>query len=224
MLNKTVFHKSFGKGTIISQETTADKKVYITVDFGDKKSTFPFPDVFKAFLTTEDEELKGIAENALKEQQSKKEEQKKNTVVEQPVIKNSNSNSPKTATSKAYEERTVYAQTNAEFLNSEFGTNHGQWYRSTWEYSYNTVVWMGFVDGKERKNWTNCWADRDRTVMIEEYTGMDRITADKAIEHSYRIIAEKDFSAYSHKFYVRGLFKHDEKESSTYKHIWRRII
>ena len=222
MLNKTVFHKSFGKGTIISQETTADKKVYITVDFGDKKSIFPFPDTFKTFLTTEDEELKILVENALEEQHSKKEELKKITTV-QPIIKSSPSSSPKIVSSKAYEERTVYAQTNAEFLNSEFGTNLNGFQRSTWEYSYNTVVWMGFVDGKERKNWINYWADKDHTVMIEEYTGIDRVAADKAIEYSYRIIAEKDFSYYSHKFYVRGLFKYDAKESSTYKHIWRKV-
>ena len=146
MLNKTVLHKSFGKGTITSQETTADNKVYITVDFGDKKSTFPFPDAFKTFLTTEDEELKVLVENALEEQHSKKEELKKITTV-QPIIKSSPSSSPKTVSSKAYEERTVYAQTNAEFLNSEFGTNYEQWYRSTWEYSCNTVVWMGVVNG-----------------------------------------------------------------------------
>jgi hypothetical protein len=222
MLNKTVFHKSFGKGTITSQETTADNKVYITVDFGDKKSTFPFPDTFKTFLTTEDEEFKVLVENALEEQHSKKEEQKKITTV-QPIIKSSPSSSPKMVSSKAYEERTVYAQTNAEFLNSEFGTNYEQWYRSTWEYSCNTVVWMGVVNGAENNNWANHWLDKDHSVMIEEYTGIDRVAADKAIEYSYRIIAEKDFSYYSHKFYVRGLFKYDAKESSTYKHIWRKV-
>lgn len=223
MLNKTVFHKIFGKGTITSQETTADNKVYITVDFGDKKSTFPFPDTFKTFLTTEDEELKVFVENALKEQRIKKEEQKKITVVVQPVIKNPNSNSPKTATSKAYEKRTVYAQTNAEFLNSEFGTNYEQWYKSTWEYDYNTVVWMGFVDGKERDSWINFWSDKDHTVMIEEYNGVDGAIAERAIKYQFRIVAEKDFSSYTHKYYVRGLFKYDAKESSTYKHIWRKV-
>lgn len=222
MLNKTVFHKSFRKGTIISQETTADKKVYITVDFGDKKSIFPFPDAFKTFLTTEDEELKVLFENALEEQHSKKEELKKITTV-QPIIKSSPSSSPKIVSSKAYEERTVCAQTNAEFLNSEFGTNYEQWYKSTWEYSCNTVVWLGVVDGEENNNWVNHWLDKDHSVMIEEYTGIDGVAADKAIEYSYRIIAEKDFSYYSHKFYVRGLFKYDAKESSTYKHIWRKV-
>jgi len=222
MLNKIVFHKCFGKGTIISQETTADNKVYITVDFGDKKSTFPFPDTFKTFLTTEDEELKVLVENALEEQHSKKEELKKITTV-QPIIKSSPSSSSKTVSSKAYEERTVYAQTNAEFLNSEFGTNYEQWYRSTWEYSCNTVIWMGVVNGAENNNWVNHWLDKDHSVMIEEYTGIDRVAADKAIEYSYRIIAEKDFSYYSHKFYIRGLFKYDAKESSTYKHIWRKV-
>ena len=222
MLNKTVFHKSFGKGTITSQETTADNKVYITVDFGDKKSTFPFPDTFKTFLTTEDEELKVFVENALKEQQIKKEEQKKITTA-QPIIKSSPSSSPKIVSSKPYEERTIYAQTNAEFLNSEFGTNHKGFQRSTWEYDYNTVVWMGFVDGKERDGWINFWSDKDRTVMIEEYNGVDGAIAERAIKYPFRIVAEKDFSYYSHKFYVRGLFKCDAKESSTYKHVWRKV-
>ena len=222
MLNKTVFHKSFGKGTITSQETTADNKVYITVDFGDKKSKFPFPDTFKTFLTTEDEELKVFVENALKEQQIKKEEQKKITTA-QPIIKISPSSSPKIVSSKPYEERTIYAQTNAEFLNSEFGTNYEQWYRSTWEHDYNTVVWMGFVDGKERDSWINFWSDKDHTVMIEEYNGVDGAIAERAIKYQFRIVAEKDFSSYTHKYYVRGLFRYDAKESSTYKHVWRKV-
>ena len=222
MLNKTVFHKSFGKGTIISQETTADNKVYITVDFGDKKSTFPFPDTFKTFLATEDEELKALVENALEEQHSKKEELKKITTV-QPIIKSSPSSSPKIVSSKAYEERTVYAKTNAKFLNSEFGTNYDKWYKSTWVYSYDTVVWMGFVDFQEREKWINYWADKDRTVMIEEYNGIDGAIAGKAIKYPFRIIAQKEFSSYSHKYYVRGLFRYDAKESSTYKHVWRKI-
>ena len=223
MLNKTVFHKSFGKGTITSQETTADNKVYITVDFGDKKSKFPFPDTFKTFLTTEDAELKVLVENALEEQHSKKEEQKKIKTV-QPIINSSPSSSPKIVSSKAYEERTVYAQTNAEFLNSEFGTNYEQWYRSTWEYSCNTVVWMGVVNGTENNNWANHWLDKDHSVMIEEYNGVDGAIAEMAIKYPFRIVAEKDFSSYTHKYYVRGLFRYDAKSSTTYQHVWCKVV
>lgn len=210
MLNKTVFHKSFGKGTIISQERGAGDKKYITVDFGDKKTKFQFPDAFESFLTTEDEEINSILKNA---------GEKRGGVVD-PINRN-----PIWLTNaiKAATERTVCAQTNAEFLNSEFGTKYEQWYKSTWEHSSYTVVWMGFVDGKERDNWVNFWADKEHTVMIEEYEGHDSTIAERAIKYNYRIIAEKDFSSYNHRYYVRGLFIYDAKESSTYKHVWRKI-
>ena len=214
MLNKTVFHKSFGKGTIISQETTADKKVYITVDFGDKKSIFPFPDTFKTFLTTDDGELKEIINNAFENQETDG-RLSGGSFVDPPM---------KTSTGKDCQERTVYAQTNAEFLNSEFGTNYEKWYKSTWEYDYNTVVWMGFVDGKERDSWINFWSDKDHTVMIEEYNGVDGAIAERAIKYPFRIVAEKDFSSYTHKYYVRGLFRYDAKSSTTYQHVWRKVV
>ncbi|MBR2295851.1 MAG: hypothetical protein IKA43_00415, partial [Clostridia bacterium] len=130
----------------------------------------------------------------------------------------------KTSTGKGCQERTVYAQTNAEFLNSEFGTNYEKWYKSTWEYDYNTVVWMGFVDGKERDSWINFWADKDHTVMIEEYNGVDGAIAERAIKYPFRIVAEKDFSSYTHKYYVRGLFRYDAKSSTTYHHVWRKVV
>ena len=214
MLNKTVFHKSFGKGTITSQETTANNKVYITVDFGDKKSTFPFPDTFKTFLTTEDEELKEIINNAFENQET--DGRLSGGSFVDPIIK--------TSTGKDCQERTVYAQTNAEFLNLEFGTNYEKWYKSTWEYDYKTVVWMGFVDGKERDSWINFWSDKDHTVMIEEYNGVDGAIAERAIKYPFRIVAEKDFSSYTHKYYVRGLFRYDAKSSTTYQHVWRKVV
>ena len=123
----------------------------------------------------------------------------------------------------SYKERTVDAQTNAEFLNSEFRTNYVQWYKSVWTLDYNTRVWMGFVDGKIRQNWRNYWADKSCTVMIEEYVGKDTTVARRAIEVDYRIIAEKDFSFPIHKYYVRGLFKYDKENSTSFKHIWRKI-
>jgi hypothetical protein len=214
MLNKTVFHKSFGKGAIISQETTADNKVYITVDFGDRKSIFPFPDTFKTFLTTEEEELKEIINNAFENQETD-EGLSDDPIVDPPI---------ETSTGKECQERTVYAQTNAEFLNLEFGTNYEKWYKSTWEYSYNTVVWMGFVDGKERDSWINFWSDKDHTVMIEEYNGVDGAIAERAIKYPFRIVAEKDFSSYTHKYYVRGRFRYDAKSSTTYQHVWRKVV
>ena len=214
MLNKTVFHKSFGKGTITSQETTADNKVYITVDFGDKKSTFPFPDTFKTFLTTEDEELKEIINNAFENQETDV-SLSGGSFVDPPI---------KTSIGKYCQERTVYAQTNAEFLNLEFGTNYEKWYKSTWEYDDNIVVWMGFVDAKERDRWINFWSDKDPTVMIEEYNGVDGAIAERAIKYPFRIVAEKDFSSYKHKYYVRGLFRYDAKSSTTYQHVWRKVI
>lgn len=223
MLNKQVFHKVLGKGTITNKELIGENKVYITVDFSDRRAIFLFPDAFKSFLTTEDKEINSIVENATNEQKKQLEKEEKSKITN-PATSLSSLQSPKVNSDEIYKKRTVYSQTNAEFLNTQFGTKYEKWYKSTWEYSYNIVVWMGFVDGKERENWINYWTDKSCSIMIEKYNGIDGSIASRAINHPYRIIVEKDFSSSRHEYSVHGLFKHDENDSTIYKHVWRKIV
>lgn len=65
MLNKIVFHKVFGEGKIIFVEERCDNKKIITVDFGEKKAKFVFPDVFSSHLSTNDDELSKMVKTAM---------------------------------------------------------------------------------------------------------------------------------------------------------------
>lgn len=60
LLNCTVVHKTFGKGTIVAH--TGD---YITVKFATKESKFVSPDAFQVFLKCEDEKMQKEIELAL---------------------------------------------------------------------------------------------------------------------------------------------------------------
>lgn len=49
----------------------------------------------------------------------------------------------------------VTARTYAEFLNKTFNTNYKGWYKSTFNYSDDIVVWIIRIDSKDRKGFKN---------------------------------------------------------------------
>lgn len=49
----------------------------------------------------------------------------------------------------------VTARTYAEFLNKIFSTNYKAWYKSTYNYSDDTVVWIIRIDSKDRNGFKN---------------------------------------------------------------------
>lgn len=61
----------------------------------------------------------------------------------------------------------VTARTYAEFLNKTFNTNYKGWYKSTFNYSDDIVVWIIRIDSKDRKGFKNYIEENN---IIEEST------------------------------------------------------
>ena len=238
--NKKVNHAFYGEGTIIEYSDS-----YLTVQYANRTGKYQFPQAFlSGFLALISSEENSLLLEEIKKQveiKNQNEVKKQNEINKQNEIKKEEmpsaapisfkkaplckpqENKPSSTSNCAYKERVVYAQTNAEFLNSEFGTNYVQWYKSVWSYNNDTLVWMVKIDGSENSGWKNIWTDKDHTIIVEKYIGNDKSSIDVAVNEQYRIVAEKDFSFPVHKYYVRGLFKYDKENSTSFKHIWRKI-
>lgn len=75
----TVFHKTFGKGTVISKEGC-----YLTVDFSGNMKKFIYPDAFFSHLTYEDEKK----QTEILEIIEKKRTEEKNAQIERLTAEN----------------------------------------------------------------------------------------------------------------------------------------
>lgn len=62
----------------------------------------------------------------------------------------------------------ITASTYAEFLNKTFNTNYKGWYKSTYNYSDDTIVWIIRIDSKDRNGFKNYM---DGNNIIEESIG-----------------------------------------------------
>ena len=51
--------------------------------------------------------------------------------------------------------KTVYATSNADFLNKTYGTNYKSFMRGRYPLDAQTWVWMIRLDAKERQGWRN---------------------------------------------------------------------
>ena len=122
---------------------------------------------------------------------------------------------------KLAENRTITADTNAEFLNEVVGTNYIQWYKSGYTLSSNTIIWMPRIDGKIRKGWRNIWLDEN--TILEEFLGGD-YRLDPVVKHPYRIVAEIQESYFGRNYVIKGMFKYAKEESTSTKHLWKRDI
>ena len=76
MINEIVYHKTKGKGTIVSVNPN-ESNIYITVAFENEKLEFNFPNAFESFLEAESDELKAKVNEALAEKQKKKDEEER---------------------------------------------------------------------------------------------------------------------------------------------------
>ena len=246
--NKKVNHAFYGEGTIIEYSDS-----YLTVQYANRTGKYQFPQAFLsgflALISSEEnslllEEIKKQVENKKQSEIKKQNEIKKEEMpsaapisFKKATLCKPQENKPSSASNRAYKERVVYAQTNAEFLNSEFGTDFKGFFKSVWSYNNDTLVWMVKIDGSINSNWRNNWVTEvdDKMIIVtgkpenpfdtilEEYVGNDKSSIDVAVNEQYRIVAEKDFSFPVHKYYVRGLFKYDKENSTSFKHIWRKI-
>ena len=207
--NKTVKHIFYGEGTIVNQTEKT-----ILVRYADKEESYPFP---KSFLNHSLSLLPATLNVLLLRELN--ESGYSDTNVEK--VKGAEPTQHRLERD-IYAERTVLAHTNAEFLNSEFGTHFKGFQRSGYPLNRSTLVWMVVIDGTEHYGWANKWSNR-YDVIEERYVLNDKSSIDLTVIEKYRIVAEKDFSTRVHKYHVRGLFKYDEAQSTPYKHIWRKI-
>ena len=115
----------------------------------------------------------------------------------------------------------VYARTNAEFLNKEYGTCYKAWMKSRWEYDRNTWVWMVRFDGQIRQDWRNRRVNDSE--IWEEYVGNEPPTYKDCFEKKYRIVVEvKDMGA-GRAYCVLGKFMYDPANSRSGKNVFVRV-
>ena len=114
-----------------------------------------------------------------------------------------------------------YADTHAEFLNNNFGTNYKQWMKSVWKFDNNTIVWMVRFDKETRDGWRNSFIGTNE--LLEENLIQDRIVynGDRMEEllKLRRIVIAIDESGYRRKYIFKGVFVlNEERENTNLKH------
>lgn len=109
---------------------------------------------------------------------------------------------------------TIYAKTNAEFLNTIFGTHYKAWMKSAWTYSLDTIVWMVRIDGKERTGWKNTFSGKDKIIQENCRHVWDWNNNPVDIHNRYkRLVFEIVGDGASRKYIFRGVFKCNEKKT-----------
>ncbi len=111
-----------------------------------------------------------------------------------------------------------YADTHAEFLNNNFGTNYKQWMKSVWKFDNNTIVWMVHFDKETRDGWRNSFIGTNE--LLEENLIQDRIVynGDRMEEllKLRRIVIAIDESSYRRKYIFKGVFALNKERINTY--------
>lgn len=120
------------------------------------------------------------------------------------------------------EGETYYADTHAEFLNTVFGTDYEQWYKSTWKYTDNILVWMVQIDGKRHDGWINT---RAGNKITEQYVGKTGLHDGKPItvpEEDYKIVACMEKNHYR-TYTILGMYKLNREESTPHNRYYYRV-
>ncbi len=106
----------------------------------------------------------------------------------------------------------ITARTYAEFLNKTFNTNYKGWYKSTFNYSNDTVVWIIRIDSKDRSGFKNYI---DGNAIVEESKELPT-RSNKPIRMIFQVLdASNDYK----NFVYLGKFKMSE-ESTNQKRIF----
>jgi hypothetical protein len=116
---------------------------------------------------------------------------------------------------------TVFARTNADFLNQFFGTNYRQFMRSRWPYDENTWVWMVRMDGKSRDGWIN--REVSPYEVWEEYAGIGAPSYNNVKEMPFRIIVRIVEGSQGREYRVLGKYRYDFHNSDYRKHIFKKF-
>ncbi len=104
----------------------------------------------------------------------------------------------------------IVARTHAELLNKVFGTNYDSWMKSTYDYNYNTTVWMIAIDKEFRSGFCN-YFDENNNIIEYSKTKNTRSLKD------YRLVFEIDKSGAYRKYIYHGKYKIDRSTIYTDK-------
>lgn len=117
--------------------------------------------------------------------------------------------------------KVVFARTNADFLNQQYGTNYQAFMKSRWNYSDNTWVWMVRFDGTIRNGWRNRIISNDE--IWEEYvdTGMPTYAGES--EKAFRIVVSITDGASGRIYRVLGRYAFDFESSTNRRHVLRKV-
>ncbi len=106
----------------------------------------------------------------------------------------------------------ITVKTNAEFLNTTFGTTYKQWYKSTYNLDDETTVWMIRIDSKERDGFKNYFEDG---CIIEE-SNTEQTRSLKPIRMVFQILEENGLKT----FVYLGKYKMDNEKSTIDKRVF----
>lgn len=116
--------------------------------------------------------------------------------------------------------KTIYARTNADFLNQVFGTNYRAWMKSRWEYDEDTWVWMVRFDQKLRIGWANrIISDKE---IWETYIGAEPPTYVRD-KKKYRIVVATKDTAFGREYQILGLYQFDNTQSGLGRHVFIKV-
>lgn len=244
ILNKQVFHKTFGLGTVVDiGDASKPGEKYITVKFDGESKKLLYPTVFviKAMMLC-DVALREQMEQCLEISQKPPQTStiktsttgsgdismctgncstcKRDVCIEDKYHKVGNLEiSTKTTKNGEVKMKTgqiIYAKTHAEFLNSTFGTNYKQWMKSVWNYDENTIVWMVRFN-REIDGWRNTFVSSNR--IKEENLEHTLEWNGKPVGdplNSKRIVIEIDEEGPRRKYIFRGVYTCDKENSNPY--------
>lgn len=118
-------------------------------------------------------------------------------------------------------QKIIKAKSHADFLNQAFGTNYRAFLKSRFPYGDDTWVWMIRIDGKVHSGWRNIKISENE--VWEEYVGDGEPTYTKTKERAYRIVVEIVDAPAGRNYLILGKYKFDFENSSTRKHVLRKI-
>jgi len=244
ILNKQVFHKTFGLGTVVDiGDASKPEEKYITVKFDGESKKLLYPMVFATkAMTLCDVALREQMEQCLEISQKPPQTStiktsatgsgdisvctgncstcKRDVCIEDKYHKVGNLEiSTKTTKNGEVKMKTgqiIYAKTHAEFLNSTFGTNYKQWMKSVWNYDDNTIVWMVRFN-RAKDGWRNSFVSSNviREENLEHALEWNGRSVAERLD-TKRIVIEINEEEMRRKYIFRGVYAYDEEKSNPY--------
>ena len=109
--------------------------------------------------------------------------------------------------------------TNAEFLNNNFGTNYKKWFKCSWKYNKDILVWMVNFNKTTNCGWQNVIVDSNTIYESFVCDLNEQLDSHKYVFENYRLAVDK-----SQNYKILGLYKYDFENSNLHtKRIWHKV-